>query len=239
MKIGRYFFQILIAILVGGIIGGLFNSGFLHGFFSKLNFAQSQSFLMISCICVSIIVIVLTIYQYFVQKDALFLKRKSESGHDDTLDELLAKADLQYNKSDILFYSQITVVMVYMIILLVGGFEIRHILYFFIPFYLIGVPSLMSGFFYRKYDSRYPKLGEKDYTKKVLDIKDEGERHITLLSMYKIYQFNLVGLFLCITVVFLFSLSQGNNQSFSLLILTLLFIYNTFGYLFKVRRHYK
>ncbi|RIM28657.1 DUF3169 domain-containing protein, partial [Staphylococcus chromogenes] len=58
MKIGRYFFQILIAILVGGIIGGLFNSGFLHGFFSKLNFAQSQSFLMISCICVSIIVIV-------------------------------------------------------------------------------------------------------------------------------------------------------------------------------------
>ncbi|MDQ7175666.1 DUF3169 family protein, partial [Staphylococcus chromogenes] len=73
----------------------------------------------------------------------------------------------------------------------------------------------------------------------VLDIKDEGERHITLLSMYKIYQFNLVGLFLCITVVFLFSLSQGNNQSFSLLILTLLFIYNAFGYLFKVRRHYK
>ncbi|MDP4461447.1 DUF3169 family protein [Staphylococcus hyicus] len=240
MKKGRYTLQIILATIFGGIVGVIFESDFVRAFFSELRYAKSANFLMISCIAVTLLLVALILYQFMIQNDALRLKCKSEMGNDASQDDLIAKADLQYNKSEIIFYSQLIIVALYILFLLIGGFGGEtNILYVFVPLYIIFIPSIKSGYFYRKYNVNYPKIGEKDYTKKILDIKDEGERHITLLSMFKIYQFNVIGLFLAILLIFLFSITFDLNQSFSLLIVILLFIYNSLGYLLKLRKYYK
>ena len=60
-----------------------------------------------------------------------------------------------------------------------------------IPYVITIIPALMIGFFIRKFDPRYPKLGEKNYIEKTLNLFDEGERHITLIAMYKLYRVNI------------------------------------------------
>ena len=97
----------------------------------------------------------------------------------------------------------------------------------------------MIGFFVRKYDSRMPKQGEKQYTEKVLEIMDEGERHITLVSMYKVYHINISLLIIAALFLGLFSIISGINQTIGLFMLIILFCYNAFGYLLKVKKFYK
>ena len=44
----------------------------------------------------------------------------------------------------------------------------------------------MLGFYSRRFDALLPKIAEKHYTEKALALLDDGERHIVLISMYKI-----------------------------------------------------
>ncbi|ERH35820.1 hypothetical protein SEQU_04720 [Staphylococcus equorum UMC-CNS-924] len=67
---------------------------------------------------------------------------------------------------------------------------------------------------------------------------DEGERHITLVSMFKIYHINLTLLIIGGMILGLFSLITGINQLLGLLLIIILFIYNAFGYMLKVRKFY-
>nr|WP_272108713.1 DUF3169 family protein [Staphylococcus sp. NRL 22/194] len=68
---------------------------------------------------------------------------------------------------------------------------------------------------------------------------DEGERHITLISMYKNYQMNIVLLMIAIILLSLYSIDTGSSQSFSIFILIIIFVYNSLGYMLKVRKFYK
>ncbi|UXR74078.1 LysR family transcriptional regulator [Staphylococcus sp. IVB6238] len=88
-------------------------------------------------------------------------------------------------------------------------------------------------------NTRFQKLGEKNYTEKLLNLMDEGEQHITLLSMYKVHTMNTMFIVLGIFLLSIFSLESGINQSFGVIILVFLFAYNLFGYQFRVRKFYK
>ncbi|MDN8760052.1 DUF3169 family protein, partial [Staphylococcus aureus] len=79
------------------------------------------------------------------------------------------------------------------------------VLYATIPYLLSIIPLMMTGFFNRRFDSRYPKIGEKKATEKTLALMDDGERHITLVSMYKNYQVNLALLMIAIIFLGIFS----------------------------------
>ena len=68
---------------------------------------------------------------------------------------------------------------------------------------------------------------------------DEGERHITLISMYKTYHVNLTLIIIGAIILGIFSMVSGINQFVGLVILIVLFIYNAFGYLLKVSKFYK
>lgn len=101
------------------------------------------------------------------------------------------------------------------------------------------IPSIMLGFFNRRFDSRYPKIGEKNYTEKTLALLDEGERHIAIVSMYKNYGVNLVLLMIAIIFLSIFSIDTGSNQTLGILFLIIIFAYNSLGYMLKVRKFYK
>lgn len=63
---------------------------------------------------------------------------------------------------------------------------------------------------------------------------DEGERYITLVSLYKVHQQNIVLLFIGIMMLGIFSITTGMNQSLGIILFIILFIYNSLGYLLKV-----
>ena len=73
------------------------------------------------------------------------------------------------------------------------------------------IPSIMLGFFNRRFDSRYPKIGEKIILKN-LSTLDEGERHIAIVSMYKNYGVNLA-LLMSQLYFSIFSIDTGSNQT--------------------------
>ncbi|MEJ7480469.1 DUF3169 family protein, partial [Staphylococcus pasteuri] len=75
--------------------------------------------------------------------------------------------------------------------IVLGNGNDKVLLYALIPYLFTIIPSLMIGFFVQKFDPRYPKLGEKNYTEKVLNLYDEGEKHIILQSMYKVFCINI------------------------------------------------
>ena len=237
MKVGRYLLYLVISGIIGGIIGGSMNS--ISTFLSTINFSNNRTALII-CIIFSIIVLILTAYQWKTQHDAIkFKKSFLNSIEDDEADIYEKKANLKYNLTTIIAYTLMTVSFIAALLFVIGKNANFSMLFAIIPFMLTGLSSLMLGFFNRRFDSRYPKMGEKNYTEKTLDLMDEGERHITLISMYKNYQMNIVLLMIAIILLSLYSIDTGSSQSFSIFILIIIFVYNSLGYMLKVRKFYK
>ena len=82
-------------------------------------------------------------------------------------------------------------------------------------------------------------MGEKNYTEKVLNLYDEGEKHIILQSMYKVFCINIYLLMTGIIILGFFSLATNENQTIGVFILIILFIYNIYTYFSKLIRFYK
>ncbi|SCS65855.1 DUF3169 family protein [Staphylococcus caeli] len=242
MKVGRY----LLLLVLGGIIGGII--GALIGAFDNVSrytdvlshIALSFNGPIILCVIASVINVVLTLVLYKVQQQAINYKHQTEQVLDEQqADHYEKKANLKFISSDLICYFQISVSLLTMLIIILTHSSDDAILFSIIPYMITIIPSIMTGFFVRKFDSRYPKQGEEQYTEKILAIMDEGERHITLVSMFKIYRYNLAIIMIGGIILGLFSLSTGINQSAGLFILIILFIYNAFGYTLKVRKFYK
>lgn len=235
MKVKRYF----ILLVLGGIIGGFVGSsmGSISTFLSNVNFAHTH-FGLIICIIASLIIIGLTFYLWKVQKDALKFKNQSLNSIEDA-DLFEMKSNLNFNKSSIITYIQLIISFVALLLIVFDHGSNIDVLYAIIPYMLTIIPSIMLGFFNRRFDSRYPKIGEKNYTEKTLALLDEGERHIAIVSMYKNYGVNLTLLMVAIIFLGIFSIDTGSNQTLGILFLIIIFAYNSLGYMLKVRKFYK
>ncbi|WP_251521834.1 DUF3169 family protein [Staphylococcus sp. Marseille-Q6910] len=179
--------------------------------------------------------------KFIVQKKALSYKRKIDNDESDTDADLYErKANIELLKSNFITYLSIFIgILVVFLVAIGNSTNDSDQLYMLLPNIITVIPSVMYGFFIQKFDSRYPKLGEKNYTEKTLYMMDEGERHIALVSMYKIYTFNIIMLMAAGLLLGIFSLRTNINQAPGLLIILILFCYNTFGYIFKIRKFYK
>ncbi|MFV5900951.1 DUF3169 family protein [Staphylococcus gallinarum] len=239
MKLKRYLVFVLIGAVVGGIIGFCFGMFEDRNLFEIVKFTSNQIVIIISIIA-SVINIVLTFLLYKVQQQALKYKSLMETDiNDQQADDYEKLTSLKFMRTSTIYYIQILVSLITIFILALGNASNAYIVWAIIPFIITIIPSLMLGFFVRKYDSRMPKQGEKQYTEKVLKIMDEGERHITLVSMYKVYHINISLLIIAALFLGLFSIISGINQTIGLFMLIILFCYNAFGYLLKVKKFYK
>lgn len=239
MKLKRYLVFVLIGAVVGGIIGFCFGMFEDRNLFEIVKFTSNQIVIIISIIA-SVINIVLTFLLYKVQQQALKYKSLMETDiNNQQADDYEKLTSLKFMRTSTIYYIQILVSLITIFILALGNTSNAYIVWAIIPFIITIIPSLMLGFFVRKYDSRMPKQGEKQYTEKVLEIMDEGERHITLVSMYKVYHINISLLIIAALFLGLFSIISGINQTIGLFMLIILFCYNAFGYLLKVKKFYK
>ncbi|MEJ7450963.1 DUF3169 family protein [Staphylococcus xylosus] len=239
MKVGRYLLFILLGGIVGGVIGSTISVMEYTNLFSNITISENS--LIIVTIIASVINIILIFVLHKVQRDAIKFKSKTNQSLEDAQADLFEeKANIKFLRSNFIYYIQLSVSFITMLIFTVSNnTNEMSVFYAIIPFLITIIPSLMDGFFVRKFDSRYPKQGEARYTEKILEIMDEGERHITLVSMFKTYHINLVLIMLGVVLLGAFSIRTGINQSIGLLILIVLFVYNAFGYTLKVNKFYK
>ena len=66
------------------------------------------------------------------------------------------KSNLNFNKSSIIIYIQLIISFVALLLIVFGHGSNSDVLYAIIPYMLT-----IIGFFNRRFDSRYPKIGEK------------------------------------------------------------------------------
>ncbi|MCE7782311.1 DUF3169 family protein [Staphylococcus xylosus] len=239
MKVGRYLLFILLGSIVGGVIGSTISVMEYTNLFSNITISENSP--IIVTIIASVINIILIFVLHKVQRDAIKFKSKTNQSLEDAQADLFEeKANIKFLRSNFIYYIQLSVSFITMLIYTVSNnTNEMSVFYAIIPFLITIIPSLMAGFFVRKFDSRYPKQGEARYTEKILEIMDEGERHITLVSMFKTYHINLVLIMIGVVLLGAFSIRTGINQSIGLLILIVLFVYNAFGYTLKVNKFYK
>lgn len=238
MKVGRYLLLIVLSGIVGGIIGSVVSIFKYTNIFSEIKIVDSN-LLFISFIA-SILNVILIFILYKVQRDAIKFKKKANYIiEDEKADEFDRKANVKNIHSTLIFHIQVLICFINMFIVVLANNHENTQIYSMFPIFITIIPSLMVGFFARRFNANYPKQGEAQYSEKVLKTLDEGERHITLVSMFKIYHINLAMILLSIIILGLISLRTGINQSVGLFILIILFIYNAFGYILKVRKFYK
>ena len=239
MKVGRY----LLLILIGGVIGGFI--GMSIGVINTNNLLRITHFSNVKTVLIivglaTIINIILTLYLYIIQNNALKYKKKvTEDIEDDLVDYYEKSANLNFNKAHIIYYVELIISFISLFFIVLGNGNDKVLLYALIPYLFTIIPSLMIGFFVQKFDPRYPKLGEKNYTEKVLNLYDEGEKHIILQSMYKAFCINIYLLMTGIIILGFFSLATNENQTIGVFILIILFIYNIYTYFSKLIRFYK
>lgn len=73
-------------------------------------------------------------------------------------------------------------------------------------------------------DREMPQVSDKKYADKLLAISDEGERHVMLIGLYKSYTFVTFALVIAIIVTTLYSVSSGNSQLFSIIIMSIVLL---------------
>ena len=188
----RYALLCLLGGLVGGIIGYIIGAINWEKLFNYAQFANFKVVLY-TTIVASLINVILTVYLFIVQNASLHYKAKIDANiSDDLADTYENKSYTKSLKVRFIYTMQLIVAFIAILILVIGNASENHIALIIIPFIITIVSSIMIGIFYRKFDARHPKLGEKHYTEKAFNIMDEGERYITLVSLYKVHQLNIV-----------------------------------------------
>ena len=237
MKIKRYALLCLLGGLVGGIIGYIIGAINWEKLFNYAQFANFKVVLY-TTIVASLINVILTVYLFIVQNASLHYKAKIDANiSDDLADTYENKSYTKSLKVRFIYTMQLIVAFIAILIPVIGNASDNHIALIMIPFIITIISSIMIGIFYRKFDARYPKLERN--TEKAFNIMDEGERYITLVSLYKVHQQNIVLLFIGIMMLGIFSITTGMNQSLGMILFIILFIYNSLGYLLKVSNFYK
>lgn len=239
MKVGRYLLILIIGAIIGGVFGGLLGSSIFKQLITSVQFANHYTVIVLTAITVLINVVLLIVLFRTQQKSLKFKNKLTQDIDDDNVDYYEKKSNTYFLRVSAIYYILISVSLIHMFIIVLGYSTEYDVILGVVPYLVAAIAGTIIGFYYRKFDPRLPKQGEKNYTDKIFNLMDEGEKYITLVSMYKVYHFNLMMLIVGTMFLGIYSISSGINQGVSILILIIIFMYNAFGYLAKVRKFYK
>ncbi|WP_456266025.1 MULTISPECIES: DUF3169 family protein [unclassified Bacillus (in: firmicutes)] len=80
-----------------------------------------------------------------------------------------------------------------------------------------------------------PNPSDKDYSKKLLAISDEGEKHVMLGGLYHTYQMMNVLLTGAMFILIVYSIGANHSQLFSIMVIGLVLIILNANYVLKIR----
>lgn len=108
-----------------------------------------------------------------------------------------------------------------------------------VPIVLSSLLAFSSSNILPKLDERFPKASDPDFTDKLINKMDEGEKHISYSVLFKLFRYNLFALMIIILISIL--TAAFTNQDYALIILLLLglYIFNIVFYYSKIQKYYK
>lgn len=80
-----------------------------------------------------------------------------------------------------------------------------------------------------------PSPSDKDYSKKLLAISDEGEKHVMLGGLFHTYQMMNILLTSTMFILIVYSLGANHSQLFSIMVIGLVLIILNANYVLKIR----
>ncbi|MCY1118546.1 DUF3169 family protein [Bacillus safensis] len=80
-----------------------------------------------------------------------------------------------------------------------------------------------------------PSPSDKDYSKKLLAISDEGEKHVMLGGLFHTYQMMNILLTGAMFILIVYSLGANHSQLFSIIVIGLVLIILNANYMFRIR----
>ncbi|MEK3973056.1 DUF3169 family protein [Bacillus sp. FSL M7-0558] len=80
-----------------------------------------------------------------------------------------------------------------------------------------------------------PSPSDKDYSKKLLAISDEGEKHVMLGGLFHTYQMMNILLTSAMFILIVYSLGANHSQLFSIIVIGLVLIILNANYMFRIR----
>lgn len=239
MKVGRYIGLLILGGIVGGIIGGVIGVAQNFNIKRLLLFADFKNSITISMIS-TILTLILVLTAYVYLRSAFKNKKVLESNiYDEEADLYERNYNIHFNRAQILIIISNVVAFLNLFIIVLGHGSLNVYFIALIPFCVTAIMYIINGIYIHKIDSRMPKLGEKNYTEKRLSLMDEGERHITLKSLFKVNVVTISLIIFGIVILYAYSMLTNSNQSIGMLVLIIIFIYNSLTYTFKVGKYYK
>lgn len=221
--------NLLKQLAIGAIVGALFALFFLYFPYSTLSFPMTTMIIVLY-----IIVAILWIGAWIVSRKINKLIRTEWTG--DAEDE--AEALLNRKFYDYSFCMNISA------IIAILGFAMAiidyHLLLIVIGFIATIISTTLGSYMIKLMKRAYPErnlpdTSEKNYSQKLLDVSDEGEKHIMLQGMYKAYNFANGGFLFAIMGITLYSVATEDSQLFSIIIIAIILLITNVIYILSIR----
>lgn len=110
---------------------------------------------------------------------------------------------------------------------------------------IIGLAYIIIGYFLQVFmlnvmqkvypDRNLPSVSDPKYAEKLLDISDDGERHVMLHGLYKSYNLLNVLLVLAIVGSTFYSIITDNSQLFSIFLMSIVLLLTNGKYMLTIR----
>lgn len=215
--------------LIGGVIGVIAVSIFLLIPFSELTFP-----LHIVSIILYIVVVLCWVFSFIIAKKIKKIANKELVGEaEDEAEEVMNK--LLYDFSFGTNIGAIIAIVAMSLSVMAMNFTliIAGIVASFFSYYMTSYMMTLMKLAYP--ERELPEISDKDFSKKLLEASDDGERHIMLQGLYKVYSFANAAFLFAIMGLALYSLLTDDSQLFSIIVISIILVTMNGMYLISVR----
>lgn len=218
----------ILQFFISGIVGFFVMYALMN--LSEVNFAGEIT--VISLIAISAILIAMSMIRF--QKIKSLNMQNFSGDEEDEVEErkykMFADYSLYANSSFVLsiLALSLSLLTTQNLVMTIASICLLIITYFLIHY--------MGYLMQQVYPERnVPGTSDPDYAKSLLDIADDGEKHVILNGLYKSYSLLNVTLVVAIILSTVYSLTRGDSQIFSIILMAVVLLIVNSKYLLVVR----
>lgn len=223
--------KIIWQMLIGAVVGFFGAYGLLAADFEgSMNRFGFQITLALGAITLVLVISSFIYMQQIRKKASVLYTEEEEDFHDEWQYKKYSDISLANNTALILSICALgmAVVTTKSIVLIVSGI----LLVVAVSIFASLQPTLLKAMYP---DRELPNASEKNYSKKLLAVSDEGERHVMLEGLYSAFSLTNILLVVAMTLLIIYSVGTGHSQLFALLVIGLVLITVNVRYFLKVR----
>lgn len=217
-------------LLVGGAIGFIVTFTVLKGF--TFDFSKYADTVVLSLFVIIVILLGLSLLLY---RQISNLNNTAYEGDEE--DEVDVKKYKKFTDYSLFIHSSLTLSLLALTISIIVT---KSTVFIILSISALIVCNLFMTFMHHLMklvypDRNLPSLSAPNYTEKLLEVADEGEKHVILNGLYKSYSLLSIALVVAIAVATFYSISTDNSQLFSIIAMCIVLLIVNGKYLLAIR----